>query len=222
MYSMHSGIVIILIFVLLTATVYSLPKWADAIPPRWTGANGEECRAQSQYYPIQYTCCKSITTLGIITVLICIDCGEGFEGKISCGDAYPWLGSVFLETPGKEPKVKNYAGYLIRHGVAILNEGAQNGGVIDTEDKNEARNLIYRGLSLLSKQDTSKGTADLKVTKSTDALINKVLSLKEEILVPQDKETAGGILQDRDSTNGDNDTITTNNSGILMDRSKTK
>jgi hypothetical protein len=131
----------------------------------------------------------------------CFDCYYGGEGHgPSCTDPY-FTSLASLDVGGERPvnpKTQNYAKDLIGQGLAILNEGTQEGGAVDSKTHNSAKAFIERGLQALS-VGKDKGKTDPSIGKKADLLISSMLSDKNNMIISKStvKDNAG-VLVDRD------------------------
>jgi hypothetical protein len=175
-------VIFMLISAFLIAAVYSIPKSAESL--RWSTADGYDCETTDNLG--SYTCCKRITVvIGGVTLSAdrCVDCGESFEGVISCGSPYHVaVSSLDIGGEAVDPKVKNYAKDIIGQGLAILDQGTQEGGQVDPKVKNSANALIGQSLTILTKGGSKGGTVDPKVTKDANVLIDRILSVDKMII----------------------------------------
>jgi hypothetical protein len=164
---------------------------------RWSTADGYDCVESNN----AFTCCKNITVvIGGVTLSAnrCVDCEYGIEGNVICGNPY-FVAVKSMETGGVvDPKIKNNAMDLIGKGLALLSDRTQKGGQVDPKDLNSAKALIGQSLTLLTKGGPKGGTVDPKVTKDAGLLIDRILSADKMI-----KEDAQNIKVPK---TGDNDT----------------
>lgn len=207
---MRTGILLILLFGMLTVALYSIPKSAESL--RWSTADGYDCETTDNVGG--FTCCKKYTVvIGGVTLSAnrCVDCEESAHGGISCGSGY-FTTATSLSTGGVvDPNIKNLAKDLIGKGLALLNDRTEKGGQVDPKDLNSAKALIEKSLTVLTKGETDKGTVDPKVTKDVNALIDRILSADEMIIKAAENTKIpktgglndGGLLND---TAGNNDT----------------